>query len=271
MNAILRYRSFAVVSVCMILLLVGAICADAAPDLAALATDAISASDETSRAAIEALREAGPEGLNALLAVSPGESDLARWRTAVDTVAAQRDATSSRLYWYTDLDEAQAAARSSGKPILSLYMLGKLTDEYSCANSRFFRTVLYANQEVSGRLRERFVLHWSTVRSAPQVTIDFGDGRKLKRTITGNSIHYVLDRRGRVVNALPGLYGPKAFLRALDAAEVAAQVRGSRRRGLGRAPGRIPRNGGPKHPGRVDRRLGQIGRRGGRRRGCGRG
>ena len=36
-----------------------------------------------------------------------------------------------------------------GKPILSLRLLGKLTDEFSCANSRFFRTVLYPNAEVS--------------------------------------------------------------------------------------------------------------------------
>ncbi|HJZ10525.1 MAG TPA: hypothetical protein VJ521_00145, partial [Acidobacteriota bacterium] len=44
---------------------------------------------------------------------------------------------------------------------------------------------------------------------------DFGDGRKLEGTITGNSIHYVLDAEGRPLDALPGLYGPRAFLRSL--------------------------------------------------------
>jgi hypothetical protein len=34
--------------------------------------------------------------------------------------------------------------------------------------------------------------------------------------VTGNSIHYILDSEGRVVDAIPGLYGPKAFERALD-------------------------------------------------------
>ena len=75
-------------------------------------------------------------------------------------------------------------------------MLGKLTDEFSCANSRFFRTALYANKEISDYLRDNFVLHWQSVRPVPRVTVDFGDGRKLERTITGNSAHYVLDAAG---------------------------------------------------------------------------
>ncbi|MGH9960709.1 MAG: hypothetical protein ACREBC_26905, partial [Pyrinomonadaceae bacterium] len=100
-------------------------------------------------------------------------------------------------------------------PIVSLRLLGKLSEEFSCANSRFFRTILYSNAAVSKALRERFILHWESVRPAPRVTIDFGDGRKLERTLTGNSIHYVLDTDGRPIDALPGLYGPAAFMRSL--------------------------------------------------------
>ncbi|HKG81152.1 MAG TPA: hypothetical protein VKA78_17075, partial [Pyrinomonadaceae bacterium] len=112
------------------------------------------------------------------------------------------------------------ASRETGKPILSLRLLGKLTDELSCANSRFFRTVLYSNAEVSAVLRECFVLHWQSERPVPTITIDFGDGRKLERTITGNSIHYILDSSARPIEALPGLYGPQAFLRGLANAET---------------------------------------------------
>jgi hypothetical protein len=54
------------------------------------------------------------------------------------------------------------------------------------------------------------------------VTIDFGDGRKIERTITGNSIHYVLDADGRIIDALPGLYGAKAFLTGLQKGEQLA-------------------------------------------------
>jgi len=90
----------------------------------------------------------------------------------------------------------------SGPAIAALRAkLGKLDEELSCANSRFFRTTLYANTEVAKYLREHFVLHWKSVRPVPKITIDFGDGRKLERTITGNSIHYVLDTEGRVVDA----------------------------------------------------------------------
>jgi len=138
-----------------------------------------------------------------------GQLDAAR--RDVDRLGGQRGATVSRLFWYTNLDEAQAEAARRGRPILSLRMLGKLTDEYSCANSRFFRTTLYSNKEVSDWLRTNFVLHWQSVRPVPRVTIDFGDGRKLERTITGNSAHYVLATDGTPLDVLPGLYSPLAF------------------------------------------------------------
>ena len=64
------------------------------------------------------------------------------------------------------------------------------------------------------------MLHWQSVRPVPTVTIDFGDGRKLERTLTGNSIHYILDSQGRPIDALPGLYGPQAFLRADERRDV---------------------------------------------------
>lgn len=150
--------------------------------------------------------------------------DLALLDEKIDAVGGQRYCSQSRLFWFTDLEQAKAAAKQSGKPILTLRMLGKLTDELSCANSRFFRTTLYANQEVAKRLRENFVLHWESVRPVPVLTVDFGDGRKLVRTVTGNSIHYVLTPDGDVVDALPGLFGPAMFLRLLEQAQQASRV-----------------------------------------------
>jgi hypothetical protein len=210
-------------------------------DLVQAAREAVSENAESAQAAIKTLREAGPAGLEALLTthreaiesrrglasvgVIVNDMPWQRLSAALDGVGGQRDCQTSHLFWYTDLAAAKAAAKESGKPILSLRLLGKLTDEFSCANSRFFRTTLYANEEVSKVLRDRFILHWESVRPVPKVTIDFGDGRKLERTLTGNSIHYVLDSDGRVIDALPGLYGPKAFLRGLkQAAEVVTSV-----------------------------------------------
>ena len=197
-----------------------------------LAAKAISANAAESTQAIAQLRLMGPSGLNALFKVHADEIDrqisdplaaeTAQWsriKTALDAVSQQKDSYLGRLYWYTDFNQAQAAARASGKPILSLRLLGKLSEEFSCANSRFFRTVLYSNADVSNRLRDNFILHWESVRPAPKVTIDFGDGRKLERTLTGNSIHYILNTDGRPIDALPGLYGPQAFLRLLGQSE----------------------------------------------------
>ena len=218
-------------------------------DLEFLAEQAVAVDADVRIQAIEALRQAGPAGLEALFAAhrsailraiandQPAGLPIGpawdRIRQALDTVGGQRDCATSHLFWYTDLDEAKAAARESGKPILSLRLLGKLTDEYSCANSRFFRSTLYVNGAVSRVLRERFVLHWQSVRPVPVVTIDFGDGRKLQRTVTGNSVHYVLDADGRPIDALPGLYGPQAFLRGILSAEQVTRMLASA--GTGRA------------------------------------
>ena len=175
--------------------------------------------------AVKALRDAGPAGMEALLKLASAEPAVAKqpaFDAALDAVCAQKDCAASHLYWYTDLNAAREAAQRSSKPILSLRLLGRLDEELSCANSRFFRAVLYANERVSQELRDRFVLHWQSERPVPKVTIDFGDGRRLVGTVTGNSIHYILDANGRLVDALPGLYGPASFLRHLgEAAEEA--------------------------------------------------
>ena len=205
----------------------------ASEPIEALTRKAVSEDNAASAAAIEELRSRGPAGLQALMAqysveirahiANPSAAPDEQWQriaTALDTVAQQKNSYISGLYWHTDLESAKKASAASGKPILSLRLLGKLTDEFSCANSRFFRTVLYPNAAVSDALRERFVLHWESVRPVPVVTIDFGDGRQLERTLTGNSIHYILDSHARPIDALPGLYGPQAFLRGLENAET---------------------------------------------------
>jgi hypothetical protein len=237
---------FPVVSV---MLLVGGLSLEVAR--AAAPTDlkelAVCATGEDESAANEAraeLRAAGPAGLAALIdanadlvrrhrageiSAGAGEGAWPRVAAAIDAVAAQKDAWASGLYWYTDLDAAKRAARDSGKPILSLRLLGRLDSEYSCANSRFFRTVLYANADVSREMAEHFILHWKSVRPVPKLTIDFGDGRVVERTITGNSIHYVLTSDGRLIDGIPGLYGPRAFLQELiDATTMATLARDAR-------------------------------------------
>ena len=198
----------------------------------ALARKAVSENVAEAAPALEELRALGPAGLKALMdqyrdeirrhVLDPSVASDEQWQrisTALDTVAQQKNSYIAGLYWHTDLEEAKKASAAANKPILSLRLLGKLTDEFSCANSRFFRTVLYSNADVSEYLKEHYVLHWKSVRPVPKVTIDYGDGRKLERTLTGNSIHYILDSEGRPIDAIPGLYGPFAFRRILINAE----------------------------------------------------
>lgn len=216
----------------LVLLLVVSAPTQAQNKLDALARQTVSSDREKAAKAISELRRLGPAGLEAMFTthaatineqiadpLTPRNSEWERLSTALDAVSQQKNSYLSGMYWYTDLGEAKAAARKSGKPILSLRLLGKLSDEFSCANSRFFRTILYSNAAISKKLREDFVLHWKSVRPVPRVTIDFGDGRRLERTLTGNSIHYILDTQGRTIEALPGLFGPNAFLRALLVSE----------------------------------------------------
>ncbi len=202
-----------------------------------LADLALAENPALAESSITALRAAGPAGLDAMLrrqadeitglrdalaehaAVTPRQQRL---RAALDRVARQRDAFSAGLYWHTDFTQARKAAAAAGRPILSLRLLGNLDEELSCANSRFFRTVLYADAGVSALLHDHFILHWQSVRPAPRLIVNYGDGRSLERTITGNSLHYILTPDGAPVDALPGLIGPAAFLRLLKSAETAA-------------------------------------------------
>jgi hypothetical protein len=53
----------------------------------------------------------------------------------------------------------------------------------------------------------------------PKVTIDFGDGRTLERTLFGNVATYVTLADGRVIDVVPGLVDPVEYRRRLEAAE----------------------------------------------------
>ncbi len=214
-------------------------------DLPALAALAVG-DDDVAADARRRLRAAGPAGLTAflnvhtpasapaaaapqhplarMLGLSSGPGGDVRVAAALDEICGQKDCAAARLYWHTDLESAKDAARASGKPILSLRLLGDLTDELSCANSRFFRALLYPDPAVSALLREQFVLHWQSERPAPKITIDFGDGRSIVTTITGNSVHYVLDATGRPVDALPGLIQPQVFADGLRRAGTLARA-----------------------------------------------
>lgn len=91
-----------------------------------LARAAASDNPVTAAEAVKALRTMGKDGLESLLVKYAddirqfGERGNATdsWKriaAAIDTVAMQRDAYASHLYWYTSLDQAKAESKRTGK------------------------------------------------------------------------------------------------------------------------------------------------------------
>ncbi len=208
-----------------------------APDLHATDLPAITSTFEVALKsgpagdeAIARLRAGGPEVFDVLVRLHRERSSTQgaeRWEAVLDQVARQRHAWASGLFWFTDLEAAKARAQKEKKPIVSLRLLGDLDELFSCANSRFFRTVLYPDPAIAQALHDGFILHWESVRKAPRIRIDFGNGQVLERTITGNSLHFMLDGNGHAVDAFPGLASAEAFKGWLDTAGAAARTLGA--------------------------------------------
>jgi len=63
---------------------------------------------------------------------------------------------------------------------------------------------------------DHFVAAWESVRPVPTVEIDFGNGSKIKRTVNGNIATYLCSPDGRVLDVIPGLNTPDAYLKDLS-------------------------------------------------------
>jgi hypothetical protein len=93
----------------------------------------------------EFLKSNGAEMAN--LRSQPDNSRSQKLNQTLDLICKQRDCYASRLYWHTDFAQAKQAAQASGKPILSLRLLGNLDEELSCANSRFFHCTWFRDRQ----------------------------------------------------------------------------------------------------------------------------
>jgi hypothetical protein len=79
------------------------------------------------------------------------------------------------------------------------------------------RAVLLSDATTAEWLKNNFVLSWEKVREPAKVTIDFGNGKKLDRTLAGNTAFYLALPDGTVVDVFPGVYSPMDFQRELTA------------------------------------------------------
>jgi hypothetical protein len=84
--------------------------------------------------------------------------------------------------------------------------------------------VLLSDKETADWLQQNFVLSWENVREPAKVTIDFGGGKVLNRTLAGNTAFYLTTSDGTVVDVFPGVYTPADFRRVLEPAMETVQT-----------------------------------------------
>jgi hypothetical protein len=76
--------------------------------------------------------------------------------------------------------------------------------------------VLFSSPELAAYINTTFEPAWETVRPVPIVTIDFGNGKVIKRTLHGNIATYVCTADGNVLDVLPGIYTPDVYQQRLQ-------------------------------------------------------
>lgn len=86
------------------------------------------------REGLVALRATYADEIAAALGEGPATgrtaASAARILAAIDGASGQRDGWASGLYWHKDLESAKAEAALKGLPILNLWLLGTLDDEF---------------------------------------------------------------------------------------------------------------------------------------------
>jgi hypothetical protein len=78
--------------------------------------------------------------------------------------------------------------------------------------------VLFSHPEVASFMSQAFECAWESVRPVPRVSIDFGNGRTLDRTLHGNVVTYLCTPEGEVLDLVPGLVDAPEYVRRLDQA-----------------------------------------------------
>jgi hypothetical protein len=76
--------------------------------------------------------------------------------------------------------------------------------------------VLFSREDVASFINQNFEAAWQSVRPAPIVRVDFGNGTVVTRTLHGNIATYVCAADGQVLDILPGIYTPDVYVSRLE-------------------------------------------------------
>jgi hypothetical protein len=82
--------------------------------------------------------------------------------------------------------------------------------------------VLFSQENVASYINSTFEPVWESVRPAPIVRIDFGNGVVVTRTLHGNIATYVCTAQGEVLDVVPGIYTPEGYLNRLNQCRLLA-------------------------------------------------
>lgn len=82
--------------------------------------------------------------------------------------------------------------------------------------------MLLSQPELASWMSDTFECAWETVRDVPRVSVDFGEGRVVRRTLHGNVVTWVCDAEGRALDALGGLYDAATYRARLEQAALFA-------------------------------------------------
>jgi hypothetical protein len=75
--------------------------------------------------------------------------------------------------------------------------------------------VLFSQPDVASFLSDSFECAWESVRPVPRLSIDFGDGRRLERTLRGNIATYLCTSAGETFDLVPGLVSAPEYVQRL--------------------------------------------------------
>jgi len=115
------------------------------------------------------------------------------------------------IEWRNSLQDALVEAKRQDKPVLLLSMFGRIDEDMACANARTLRATLFKDPQFKKLVSSEVVPAWEMVRAVPKIEIDLGDGKKIRRTVRGNAVMYLVNPDGKVLDAYPGVYTSEDF------------------------------------------------------------
>lgn len=76
--------------------------------------------------------------------------------------------------------------------------------------------MLFSSDTLSKYINDHFEPAWESVRPVPLITIDFGNGHTITRTLNGNVATHVCNADGTVLDILPGVYTAEVYRKQLE-------------------------------------------------------